>query len=154
MGDKVYVLTKEYYDGSSLIGVLSPEKWEQKRTVFAETQLKKIELINQHLQKEIEEKDTKRKQLLQDAEKILSQEKWAKMVQNRPLEKEFHKSRKHLLKQADNLLWNIRRLNIDIESNNSMTTNALVNQFMGQNSLNVAEVYIDEEYTTTCGSVF
>ena len=75
------------------------------------------------------------------------------MAQNHPLEKEFHKSRKHLLKQSDNLLWNIRRLNKDIESNNSMTTNALVNQFMGQNSLNVEEVYIDEEYTTTCGSV-
>lgn len=133
---KVYVLKYWYWEDSSTHGVFTEEAMRQKRMEFAKKQKEDNIPAIEAMQKTIVEKDAKRKEFIRQAEiEILPNQKLAKESGNKQLEKDFKKTRKSLLKQAETLNWQQKNLQRDIDELEAMNEEQLADYFMSKNHL-------------------
>ena len=133
---KVYVLKYWHWDDYSTHGVFTEEAMNQKRIEFAKKQKEDNIPAIEFMRKIIAEKDEKRKELIKQAEiEILPNQKLAKENGNKQLEKDFKKIRKSLLKQADTLNWEQKKLQWDIDELEKMSEKQLADYFMLKNHL-------------------
>ena len=133
---KVYVLKYWHWDDYSTHGVFTEEAMRQKRIEFAKKQKEDNVPAIEAMQRTIAEKDIKRKEFIRQAEaEILPNQKLAKENGNKQLEKDFKKIRKSLLKQADTLNWEQKKIQREINELEEMNERQLADYFMSKHHL-------------------
>lgn len=133
---KVYVLKYWHWDDYSTHGVFTEEAMRQKRIEFAKKQKEDNVPAIEAMQRTIAEKDIKRKEFIRQAEaEILPKQKSAKENGDKQLEKDFKKARKGLLKQADTLNWEQKKIQREINELEEMNERQLADYFMSKNHL-------------------
>lgn len=133
---KVYILEYWHWDDYSTYGVFTEEAMNQKRIEFAKKQKEDNIPAIESMRKIIAEKDEKRKELIKQAEiEILPKQKSAKENGDKQLEKDFKKARKSLLKQADTLNWEQKKIQREINELEEMNERQLADYFMSKHHL-------------------
>lgn len=133
---KVYVLKYWHWDDYSTHGVFTEEAMRQKRIEFAKKQKEDNVPAIEAMQRTIAEKDIKRKEFIRQAEaEILPKQKSAKENGDKQLEKDFKKARRGLLKQADTLNWEQKKIQREINELEEMNERQLADYFMSKNHL-------------------
>ena len=136
---KVIVLYNESYYDKNVREVLTPEAWEQRKLEFLNIQKEEFENKRVKLSVEIAEKDRKKKDLIHEADSTLDKERQAKEEGNWAYYKTSQKNRKAYYKLANDIQWEINRLQNAIDSNSKMTDTEIIEYYMEYNNLSFEE---------------
>ena len=106
---------------------------------FLNIQKEEFENKRVKLSAEIAEKDKKKKDLIHEADSTLDKERQAKEEGNWAYYKTSQKNRKAYYKLANDIQWEINRLQNTIDSNSKMTDTEIIEYYMGYNNLSFEE---------------
>lgn len=136
---KVIVLYNGNYYDRNVDEVFTPEAWEQKKLEFLNIQKQEFKNTQDKRAIEIAEKDKKRKDLIHEADSTLDKERQAKEEGNWAYYKASQKSRKACYKLANDIQWEINKLQRMSDNEFKMTDTEIIEYYMDWNSLSFEE---------------
>lgn len=136
---KVIVLYNENYYDKDVREVFTPEAWKQKKLEFLNIQKQEFKNKQDKRAVEIAEKDKKRKDLIHEADSTLDKERQAKEEGNWAYYKASQKNRKACYKLANDIQWEINKLQRISDNEFKMTDTEIIDYYMDWNSLSFEE---------------
>ena len=136
---KVIVLYNGSYYDRNVDEVFTPEAWEQKKLEFLNIQKQEFKNKQDKRAVEIAEKDKKRKDLIHEADSTLDKERQAKEEGNWAYYKASQKNRKACYKLANDIQWEINKLQRISDNEFKMTDTEIIDYYMDWNSLSFEE---------------